>query len=367
MRLVSFRASGWRNLRALEITPGEQLNVICGDNAQGKTSVLEGIFYVSSLRSFRTARLGELIGWDQIQASAQATVEYGGLRSRLEVVLQKRHRLLQLDGVRVTRSSDYFVGFCAVLFTPDHLSLVRGDASFRRQFLDRVLFELDRGYLSVVRRYAAILKQRNACLKRYVLRRDEGGKVLDTLDIQLGQSAKELVDRRRRIVEELTPLVQDVYKSVAGGGDLDFRYRVRSQDAAADYLAWLLEALAASRADDFHKGYTQQGPHRDDLVIRLHDRLASKIASQGEARSIVLSLKLAEVALLREHHGEAPVLLLDDLGSELDARRRRVLFERIDALGAQTFITTVDSSLVPQNSPAKIYYLQAGKVGSSLE
>jgi len=366
MRLLSFRASGWRNLHSLELAPGHGLNVISGQNAQGKTSLLESIFFLASLRSFRTNRLSELVGWGESQALLRGAVDYRQITSSLGVMIGGNRRLLEVDGAPVSRSQDYFVGFSVVLFAPGHLSLVRGEPRLRRNFIDRALFGIQQSHLAVVRRYDAVLRQRNACLARYASDQRAGGKLLDTLDVQLSESAEELVTRRRELVDELGALAGDVFEAVARQRVLDISYRVKGERVPGEYRRWLLRALAESRSSDFDRGHTQLGPHRDDLVIRLRGRAAARVASQGEARSIVLSLKLGEALLIRARHGESPVLLMDDVGSELDARRRDILFGEIGELGAQTFVTTVDTALVPIDSGSQLYHLHDGAITCSV-
>ena len=376
MRLHEFSATGFRNLAPLSLSPHPGLNVIHGRNAQGKTNLLEALFYVASLRSFRTRQARQLIGWEAAFVRLDARAEAGGRTTQLRVTLSAEGRRLQVDGAAVEAVDEYFGGFNAVLFTPEHLTLVRGEPASRRSFLDRALFNVDPGQLACVRRYNRVLKERNACLKRYG---DGGGHglaapLLDVLDQQLAGAAADLVDRRQGLRFALAPRVAELYQRISDDEKpVALRYRCRGLpeaktlwdgDAEGDvldaYRDLLRDRLAQRRDDDLRRGFTSLGPHQDDLDIRLDHRSARNTASQGEARTLVLSLKLAEVQHVHERRSEPPVLLLDDIGSELDDRRREILFSTLAPLGCQTFLTTVSRDLVPHADERVYFTIESG-------
>ncbi len=401
MRLHEFSATGWRNLAPLTLTPQPALNVIHGRNAQGKTNLLEALYYVAALRSFRTTRPRQLIAWGAEFLRLEAAVEAGGRHTRLAVALSSEGRRLRVDGATVDAVDAYFGGYNAVLFTPDHLRLVRGEPAARRQFLDRALFNVDPAQLACVRRYNRLLSERNATLKRYGDRPRDAATLLDVLDEQLCTAAAELVARRQALCEELAPRIQAFHARVAGPDKpVRIAYRCRglseahalwettgadlapaspveagsaeSEDADTDrsedeeyvedsvlpqdrYAELLGKALADRRADDLRRGFTSLGPHQDDLEVRLDGRAARATSSQGEARTLVLAMKLAEVEFVHDRRSESPVILLDDLGSELDEQRREILFQTLVEMRCQTFLTTVAPDLVP-SSPDNVYF-----------
>lgn len=381
MRLLEFSATGWRNLEPLQWTPGSGVNVLHGDNAQGKTNLLEAVYYVSTLRSFRVARPSQMITWGKERLRVTTRAEVAGVSTTLEVRQSTSGRELFVDGAPVEATEDYFGGFNVVLFTPEHLNLVRGEPAMRRQFMDRALFHVESSQLRLVRRYQRILRERNACLRRGLTHPRRTDALLDAVDPQLAEVGAHLAVRRQQLLGELTERFREFHGRISGGDkEVALRYRARgltrskeaSSEATEGAAEWetedlgeltgetdapplpseeeqaitlhrdrLAQALATRREEDKRRGFTGVGPHQDDLDLRLDGRSARQSASQGEARTLVLALKLAEVEYVRERRSEMPVLLLDDLGSELDEKRRRELLEHVLALGGQSFLTTV--------------------------
>lgn len=372
MRLLSLELTRWRNLAACVVEPGPSINVFHGDNAQGKTNLIEGIFYVATLRTFRPGHRSGLTRWGEpgFRLRAKAAVEDRTVT--FEVRLADGGRQLQVDGARVDSTDAYFGGFNVVLFTPEHLALVRGEPAGRRSFVDRALFNVDADQLQVVRRYNRVLRERNALLKRSSSMVVDPV-LLDALDRQLAQAGSELVVRRLELLEELAPGLNRVHDELTDGGKtLRLGYRARGltevvnrSQPGRDEGAWcalLMDALAGRRSDDLRRGFTGVGPHADDVNLLLEDRPARLVASQGEARTIVLALKLAEVLWIHDRRTEPPVLLLDDMGSELDGNRRQVLFDYIGRMQCQTFVTTVDSRWVMDGENNKYFQIIEGEV-----
>jgi DNA replication and repair protein RecF len=372
VRLLDLELTSWRNLAACVVEPGPFINVFHGDNAQGKTNLIEGIFYVATLRTFRPGRRSQLTRWGGPDFRLRARAEVDQRIVTFEVGWVDGERRLVVDGAPVDSSDAYFGGFNVVLFTPEHLALVRGEPAGRRSFVDRALFNVDAAQLQVVRHYNRVLRERNALLKRS-LGSPVDATLLEALDEQLARAGAELVVRRLELLEELSPVLARVHAELTGGGKtLQMRYRARGlSDAQAetqpvrDELAWttlLGEALRRRRSEDLRRGFTGLGPHADDVALLLDDRSARLVASQGEARTIVLALKLAEVRWIDDRRNEPPVLLLDDMGSELDRDRRRVLFDYIGRMQCQTFVTTVDRQWVMSGENNKYFQIVEGEV-----
>ncbi len=372
MRLLDLRLTGWRNLSACVVGPGPSINVFHGDNAQGKTNLIEAIFYVASLRTFRPGRRSQLTRWGSPGFRLKARAEVEDRTMTFEVGLSDGGRQLLVDGATVESTEEYFGGFNVVLFTPEHLALVRGEPAGRRAFVDRALFNVNAVQLRVVRRYNRILRERNALLKQ-----SHGGRVdsawIEALDEQLAQAGAQLVVRRLELLAELEPILSRVHDELTGGGKtLRMRYRPRGlaqvlekKEPAHDEAVWsalLVEVLHRRRSEDLRRGFTGVGPHADDVNLMIEDRPARLAASQGEARTIVLALKLAEVLWIHEQRTEPPVLLLDDMGSELDEGRRQVLFHYIGQMECQTFVTTVDRQWVMTGENNKYFQIVDGDV-----
>ncbi|MDB4980362.1 MAG: replication and repair protein RecF [Myxococcales bacterium] len=352
MRILELRASGWRNLEPLRFEPGPRVTVLHGDNGQGKTNVIEAIYYLATLRSFRTSRADELVraapGEPRAErAQLAARVEHRGLERKVEIELGEARRIVQLDGKAVRGAAAIFGAVSVVLFVPEDLLLPRAAPAARRRFLDLAVFNVERGYYREAAAYQRVVKSRN-----HVLRQGRADPVLlDAYDEELARTGARVVMRRRALVAELAPRARDLFRALHADLPVELRYRsAPTVDAAADeeaLRAALLAGVGAQRALDARRRFTTFGPHTDDVEIVLDGRLAREHASQGQLRSLVLALKLAELTNVEARLGDAPVLLLDDVPSELDPTRRKFLFEMVSRLACQTVISVAERSVVP--------------------
>ena len=330
MRVLSLTARGFRNLGELRFEPHEGLNVVYGENAQGKTNLLEAMWLFTGGRSFRGAKDSELVRFGEEEASLALSFFSQEREQKAELVLRAGARRFTLNGVP-QRSGAALVGrFCAVVFSPEHLSLVKGGPAERRAFLDSALCQVRPQYAAVFARYRHTLNQRNALLKD-IARHPE---LLDTLSIwdeRLCRYGEQLVRDRKAYLERLAPIAAKHYEGISGGREaLEVFYEPSFRESMA-------EELFAARREDLRSGHTSVGPHRDDLGLRLAGAPARMFASQGQQRSIVLALKLAEATVLALSCGEEPVVFLDDVLSELDAGRQEYLLRTLG--GRQVFLT----------------------------
>jgi DNA replication and repair protein RecF len=356
VQVLALEAVDFRNLQQVLIEPHPRFNVLHGDNGQGKTNVLEAVYLLGTLRSFRAARVDELIRFGCERASARARVRKLGVERLLEVELSPGHKTARVDG-KGARASSYFGGFNVVLFAPEDLRLPRGAPAGRRRFIDRAVFNAVPAYLDEAQTYERVLRSRNALL------RGEGGEdLLDVYDEQLARAAVPLVTRRRRFVTELAPRVADTFRRVTGGLHLELTFRSALDVEEGAIAATLLERLRADRRKDLARGSTSSGPHTDDLELFLDGHEAGAFASQGQTRAIVLALKIAEIDHLREKLGDPPVLLLDDVSSELDPTRNAQLFDFLRGVSCQCFITTTHPAHVLLESERQNYRVLSGTV-----
>jgi DNA replication and repair protein RecF len=341
MRVVQLGLQDWRNVASARVDTDARFVVLCGDNAQGKTNVLEGVWVLATLRSFREARVARLVRDGADEARIQAVVTGASGKRRLEWRRERSGaRAMLLDERSCGDLDAWFSVLRAVLFCPEHVAVVRGDPSERRQFLDRAAFTASPLHLEVARSYARVVKQKAAALK--LPRVDRA--VLRTFDDQLVVLGARLAVRRQRMVAELRPSFDAMHTAIAGGGDV--RLRVRGVGRAAEQgeeaaRQAISDAIDRVRGEELDRRRVLAGPHRDDLDLQLDGRSARAFASQGQARSLVLSLKLAELDAARRR-GDAPLFLLDDLTSELDAHRMGRLVELLADLPNQVWITTTD-------------------------
>ena len=269
-----------------------------------------------------------------------------------------------LDGKRIRGIRAAFGAVAVVLFVPEDLLLVRAAPAARRRFLDMAISGVERGYFDEAASFQKVLRSRNAVLR--VGRGSASPALLDTYDEQLAQAGARVVMQRREIVRALGPEVHRMFRALHAELSVELRYEsnpaVEAASSETDVIAVLLQGLADRRATDERRGHTTFGPQTDDLEIRLDGRPASEHASQGQLRSLVLALKLAELSNLETRRGEAPILLLDDVPSELDPTRRRYLFDTLDDLSCQAVITVAERAVVPATKGRGDFLVTGGKI-----
>jgi DNA replication and repair protein RecF len=369
VQVLALDARGVRNLEPLRLEPAPRFNVFHGDNGQGKTNLLEAIYVVAALRSFRTARLAELVRVGADEARLTARVARAGIEHVHELTLTPTGRRVRLDGKTPRPLARYFGAFNVVLFAPEDLQLPRGAPAERRRFLDRAVFNRHPVYMPLAQDYDKTLRNRNALLREVREgRRGLGGAedLLTVYDAQLAELAARITTARLAYVDELRPGFQAAFDAIARSGlPVDLAYRAAPEvlaAAPAQRPAIFAGLLRAGRAGDLARGATGVGPHRDDLGFRFAGQDAGAFASQGQLRALVLAWKTAELDLLAAIHGEAPILLLDDVSSELDARRNEYLFAFLAARRSQCFITTTHPRFVLVHEERVDHEVRAGRI-----
>ncbi len=340
MLLKHLELRNYRNYARMELDPGPGLNLFLGANGQGKTNLLEAVALLALSASPRAGRDAELIGDLASEARVQAQVESGGrlLEISIDFVLEgnRTRRRIEVDG-QPRRALDLPGVFRVTLFWPDDLDLIKAGPEHRRRLLNQLLVQVRPGYARTLARYARTLEQRNRLLKQIALG-EQPEETLDVWDIQLVALGEELRTARAVAVASLAPLASAAHSAISGGELLEISYVGTEQGLA--------QALAVARREDLRRGVSTVGPHRDDVLVVLEGREARAYASQGQQRSAVVSIKLAEAQVIAELTGEAPVLLLDDVLSELDAERRRELLRRLLEPG-QVIVTSVEAEPFP--------------------
>ncbi len=338
MQVLAFQTVAFRNLASQVIEPGPRCNVFAGPNGHGKTNLLEAIYLLGTLRSFRADKSEEMIGFGAANAQLRARVRKLSTERRLEVLLQPGQKQAQVDG-KNARQVDYFAAFNVVLFVSEDLRLPRGAPALRRRYLDRAIWNCTPDYLDRVQVYERTLRSRNALLKE----KTHDPQLLTVYDEQLSAAAVPLVMRRRRFVDELTPYVERTFTEITAGEiSVALRYQTECASVEAEIAMQMRAALDQNLRRDLQRGMTSVGPHKDDLIFTIDGKSAELYASQGQLRALVLALKMAEIELLTKNLGDSPVLLLDDVSSELDASRNRQLFDFLRQMSCQTWVTTTD-------------------------
>ena len=356
MRLDRVWLTDFRSYRSAEIALAPGLTALLGDNGQGKTNVLEAIGWLATLSSFRGAPSEALIR----QGAERAVIRAEGSRDDRRVLIEAelvaggRNRVL-VNHQPLKRARDLLGALRVSVFAPDDLDLVKGGPGSRRRFLDEALVASHPRYDALRSEVDKVLKQRNALLKGSGGRLDESGAfTLDVWDAKLAEAGGALASARQNLLARLGPVLSDTYDAVALG----------PAEVTATYLAdWagvgLAEALAAARKDDLRRGVSTVGPHRDDVDLRLGGLPSRTHASQGEQRSLALALRLAAHHVITEVTGTAPVLLLDDVFSELDPDRSDALLANLPV--GQTLLTSA-SGLPPKAAPELVLQIRDGTI-----
>lgn len=369
MYLGRFKQSGFRNLAPLDLEFDPHVNVFLGENAQGKTNLLEAIYFLALSRSHRTSNDREMIAFGQDFASLAGRVHKRQLDLDLRIVISKKGKSAWVNRVEQARLSKYVGHLNAILFSPEDLELVKGAPSLRRRFMDLEFGQINPEYLYFASQYRQLLQQRNNYLKQLARRQASDQVLLGVLTEQVATAASELIWRRYRYLADLNRYAAEAYRAISGQREaLRVLYRPSAKEiTAADHPAQikqkLLDRFAEIADDELRRATTQLGPHRDDLEFQLDGKNAHLFASQGQQRTIALSLKLAEIQLIKQLTGEEPILLLDDVMSELDQNRQAALLNFIHGQ-TQTFITTTDLDGISQEivKQPRIFYIHSGKI-----
>jgi DNA replication and repair protein RecF len=324
---------------------GERFNLFSGDNGQGKTNYLEAIFFLGTLKSFRHARPLEMINWQQTVASIHGNIVEHRIAHSLQVSFQSHGKTLSVDGKQAPRLIDYCQMLPVVAFSPDELAMVNGAPEQRRRYLDRAIFSSNPEYLKLYHDYYRVLKQRNQLL------RIQNYNGLDAWTEQLVTTGTRLMVARNVYLSFLSRLFSPFYDTISGSdGHAHLCYHPYSFDIYPDEQVVaenFRKVLAECSKLERQRGMTLAGPHRDDIGFFLHDRPIRHHGSQGEQKSFVLALKMAEIAYHKEHRSTSPILLLDDMTAELDQGRIGHLLDFLIEQQLQVFISTTDPNLVP--------------------
>lgn len=332
MILKSVALKNFRNYEDLYLEFDRGTNILYGDNAQGKTNVLEAVYVSGTTRSHKGSKDREMIQFGQEEAHIQTVVEKGGLDYQIDMHIKKnRSKGIAINKIPIRKASELFGILNVVFFSPEDLNIIKNGPSERRRFLDVELCQLDKIYLYHLTKYNKILNQRNKLLKDIHFR-PELQDTLPVWDMQLVEYGKNIIAARKKFIEELNEIVFAIHKNISGGREallLSYEPSVTEEQ--------LEQELLKNRERDLKFGMTSVGPHRDDMCFLIHDIDIRKFGSQGQQRSCALSLKLSEIELVKKSIKETPVLILDDVLSELDSNRQNFLLNSIHHI--QTVIT----------------------------
>ena len=361
MHLTRLTLARYRNLAPLELEPGPGVAVFVGRNAQGKTNVVESVYFCCTGRSHRTVHDRELIRWNEANAYIRAEAMHRDGTHTVEIGLNANgKKFIKVNGLPARRAGELMGHVNSVMFAPEDLALVKSGPAVRRRFLDMDISQTDANYFYDLQTYQKALAQRNALLKSISF----NPRLMDTLDVwdeQLAASGARIFVKRKKFAQALFASAVAAHGKLAAAERLEARYMASLESAEpAEAAGELRRLLGQAREGDVKRGQTSQGPHRDDFTLLVNGYDLRLYGSQGQHRTAALALKLGELDVMRESAGEQPILILDDVLSELDGNRRAGLMKAVE--GIQTFITCVKVEDEMRGMPMALYDVQGGQV-----
>ena len=332
MVIKSLKLKNYRNYELLNLTFDPKTNILYGDNAQGKTNILEALYLSGTTKSHRGTKDRDLIQFGREESHLETVVEKNGVLFQIDMHLKKNSpKGIAINKIPIRRAGELFGIVHFVFFSPEDLNIIKEGPAGRRRFIDLELSQLDKVYLSNLSNYNRIINQRNSLLKEIVYQKD----LIDTLDIwdmQLAEYGTKIIERRKKFIDEVNRIIGGIHEKLTGGREnIELSYESSAGELSME------EMLRKNRERDIRFKSTSAGPHRDDLCFRVGDLDIRKFGSQGQQRTAALSLKLSEIELVKMLIHDTPILLLDDVLSELDAGRQNYLLDSIR--NVQTMIT----------------------------
>lgn len=334
MKIDRLELDSFRNYGSLQIDFEEKTNIFYGNNAQGKTNILEAVYLSLTTRSHKKSKDHEMIKFGTDESHIRVFIEKKGVRHKIDMHLKrKQKKFIAIDGIPARKASELLGLANIIFFSPEDINMIKNGPSERRRFVDMDLSQLDRVYLSCLTDYSKALEQRNKLLKDTAYFGDSGFKdMLDIWDEKLIEYGKKIIERRRDFIEGLSVILKEKNREITGN-DEELSCVYEPDVKEDDYR----DKLNKCRENDIRSGSTSAGPHRDDINFTLNGVDLRKYGSQGQQRTASLSVKLSEIDLIRSRINDSPVLLLDDVLSELDSTRQKCLINSLG--GIQTLIT----------------------------
>ena len=358
MKVEKFACRDFRNIADCVIEPHSGTNVIYGQNAQGKTNLIEGIWLFCGAKSFRSRHDNELVAFEKEAARLELDFDAFGRSQQAEIVIDSK-RNATLNGVKLKNAGELCGNFCAVVFSPAHLSLIKDGPAVRRRMIDTAIGQLYPTYVAALRGYTRAMEQRNAALRdakysSYVY------DMLENFEERMAHFGGEIIFHRKKYMETAANDISGIYSEISGNREnltLEYITDISSYDSK-EAAKELLEALKSARKEDIISGTTSVGPHREDIAFLLDGRAARSFGSQGQQRSCVLALKLAEAAVIKNTAGENPVILFDDVMSELDEGRQESILNRFSDM--QVFVTCCERDQIKRLKEGKTFKMDNG-------
>lgn len=357
MYIQSLELKNYRNYESLCINFDSGTTILYGDNAQGKTNILEAVYLSATTKSHRGSKDREIIKFNQEESHIRTQIKKSEVIHRIDMHLRKnKTKGIAIDGVPIHKSGELFGVANVIFFSPEDLSIIKNGPSERRRFLDLELCQLDKLYLYHYTNYNKVLNQRNNLLKQMIYK-PQLAETIDIWDEQLVQYGTEVIKARRNFIRQLNDILKDIHTKLTGGKEslyLEYESNVEENHFA--------DLLKQKREQDLKYQSTQCGPHRDDMGFYIDDIEVRRYGSQGQQRTAALSLKLAEIEIVKQKIQDTPILLLDDVMSELDENRRDYLLHSINNIQTIITCTGYDDFIKERMNINKVYKVIEGHV-----
>ncbi len=370
MIIDTLKLKNYRNYESLDIQLDKKLNIFIGDNAQGKSNILESIYVLAVTKSYLSVKDKDLIKDGEEYSLLESKVLNSKDSYKLNVSLSLSSKVVKMNGNEVKKLVDYVSHFRVILFSPDNIGMIKDSPNVRRRFLNVEIGQMNNHYLRILQNYNVILKQRNELLKIFKLSNRVNQEYLEVLNQKFSELAVWVIKERYLFISSLNAYLSDIYKEIMDVENLNIQYvsSIAWKDNVEEMIKEFKEKLVCNFEKEKMYGMTLFGPHRDDFKFYMGDKDMVNYASQGQLRVAVLALKLSEIELFKFNTGESPVLLLDDIFSELDLKKKNRLIQyMLDDV--QTIITTTDLNMIDDYlvERAKIFEISCGKVVKEVE
>ena len=358
MKLRSLILRNFRTYKSLNISFHDKFNLIYGNNAQGKTNLLEAVYYISSFRPFKSVKNEELITFGQQNAGLKGEIVSETGLDEISIHIVRGKKSVKLNSKVVHRLSRYVGRFNVVLFLPSDLKIVKGSPSVRRQYLDALICNLNSEHINDLKYYNKAVSHRNAVLSGT---KNIDSDVLEVWDSKIAELGSKLTTRRIKNIKVLAEKLNELYNSTSGvDAKIDIVYKA-SYEKKGTIEESILKALKENFKKDRLRGHTTVGPHRDYIGFKIDGKDTTMYASQGESKNLVLALKAAEIYMYETIRGQKPILLLDDITSELDKNRKGFLFALLKDYAGQVFVTSTGADEIPYRGEKKVFRITKGK------
>jgi DNA replication and repair protein RecF len=370
MIVKSLKIKNYRNFKEAEVELNESLNIFVGDNGQGKTNLMESIYLTSIGRTFRLNSENELINFHESNSIITVQLEKNNYNMKIELHLEKnKKKQVLINGVKLDKTSEMIGILNNVIFTPDDMKIIKGSPNERRKFVNIDISQIKPKYKYLLNKYKKISTERNILLKNYYTKA-QNKDIINIWNDYLVNIGTEIIYYRNDYINKLKKYAVNIYADISGNKEkFDLNYlcnagNINNMDKD-DFKKHFYNKINDNLSHEIQNGTTMYGPHKDDIIIKINDKECKYFGSQGQQRSAILAVKLAEIEIIKEEIGEYPILLLDDVLSELDNKRKGFLINYIQ--GIQTFITTTDDhdlNILTKNYNKKKFHINEGKIGN---